>query len=286
MLRLHTQRCGGELVVKAAVAGVAGRRRRHVAHARRATLSCHALFCDDADGMQSGTSRVLVVSSTVTLPSSPRSVHPSLTTMTLTTTTLTTTTCSSAGHLASALAMAKARARTMRCRPPPKVDSSVVRIEPRHPPPPIDFLEWDGFVRLCFSRKNKTLGAVFKQPTALGLLHRNYETVRALAAATAQVEGNQGASGAEASGSGCGTARTPAHGVDSSNLGLASAQMMDMDEDGNERGPGEEESDGEEGGMDVDESSALVHGKVRACAHDATRSCWGCVLVCLGLGAR
>lgn len=43
-------------------------------------------------------------------------------------------------------------------RPPPKVDSSVVRIEPRHPPPPVNFLEWDGLVRLCFSRKNKTLG--------------------------------------------------------------------------------------------------------------------------------
>ena len=37
-------------------------------------------------------------------------------------------------------------------RPPPKVDSSVVRIEPRNPPPPINFLEWDGLVRLCFGR--------------------------------------------------------------------------------------------------------------------------------------
>ena len=47
-------------------------------------------------------------------------------------------------------------------RPPPKVDSSVVRIEPRHPPPPVNFLEWDGLVRLCFGRKNKTLGAIFR----------------------------------------------------------------------------------------------------------------------------
>lgn len=47
-------------------------------------------------------------------------------------------------------------------RPPPKVDSSVVRIEPRNPPPPINFMEWDGLVRLCFSRKNKTLGAIFR----------------------------------------------------------------------------------------------------------------------------
>ncbi len=37
-------------------------------------------------------------------------------------------------------------------RPPPKVDSSVVRIEPRNPPPPINFLEWDGLLRLCFGR--------------------------------------------------------------------------------------------------------------------------------------
>ena len=45
-------------------------------------------------------------------------------------------------------------------RPPPKVDSSVVRIEPLHPPPPVNFVEWDGLVRLCFNRKNKTLRAV------------------------------------------------------------------------------------------------------------------------------
>ena len=32
-------------------------------------------------------------------------------------------------------------------RPPPKVDSSVVRIEPRHPLPPINLREWDGLVR-------------------------------------------------------------------------------------------------------------------------------------------
>ena len=37
----------------------------------------------------------------------------------------------------------------------------VVRLEPRNPPPPINFVEWDGLVRLCFNRKNKTLSAVF-----------------------------------------------------------------------------------------------------------------------------
>ena len=35
-------------------------------------------------------------------------------------------------------------------RPPPKVDSSVVRIEPRNPVPDVNFREWDGLLRLCF----------------------------------------------------------------------------------------------------------------------------------------
>uniref|UniRef100_A0A672KRA5 rRNA adenine N(6)-methyltransferase n=1 Tax=Sinocyclocheilus grahami TaxID=75366 RepID=A0A672KRA5_SINGR len=49
-------------------------------------------------------------------------------------------------------------------RPPPKVESSVVRIEPKNPPPPINFQEWDGLVRIAFVRKNKTLSAAFKNP--------------------------------------------------------------------------------------------------------------------------
>ncbi|KAJ1481051.1 S-adenosyl-L-methionine-dependent methyltransferase [Baffinella frigidus] len=48
-------------------------------------------------------------------------------------------------------------------KPPPKVESSVVKITPRGTPPPINFVEWDGLVRLCFGRKNKTLGAIFRQ---------------------------------------------------------------------------------------------------------------------------
>jgi len=61
-------------------------------------------------------------------------------------------------------------------RPPPKVESSVVRICPHNPPPPINFLEWDGLIRLCFSRKNKTLGAIFKNRNVLELLEQNYKT--------------------------------------------------------------------------------------------------------------
>ena len=61
--------------------------------------------------------------------------------------------------------------------PPPKVESSVVRIEPRHPLPNINFTEWDGLLRVCFSRKNKTLGAIFKQKALLELLLENYKLV-------------------------------------------------------------------------------------------------------------
>ncbi|CAM8927466.1 unnamed protein product [Rhodiola kirilowii] len=65
-------------------------------------------------------------------------------------------------------------------RPPPKVDSSVVRIEPRMPLPPVSIKEWDGFVRICFNRKNKTLGSIFRQKSVLTLLEKNYKTLQAL----------------------------------------------------------------------------------------------------------
>ncbi|XP_051164767.1 probable dimethyladenosine transferase [Leptopilina boulardi] len=60
-------------------------------------------------------------------------------------------------------------------RPPPKVESNVVRIEPRNPPPPIDYREWDGLTRIAFVRKNKTLAAAFKQSTVLAVLEKNYK---------------------------------------------------------------------------------------------------------------
>lgn len=60
-------------------------------------------------------------------------------------------------------------------RPPPKVESAVVRIEPIHPPPPINFIEWDGLVRICFNRKNKTIGACFKTKPVIDMLEKNYK---------------------------------------------------------------------------------------------------------------
>eukprot|EP01097_Dermamoeba_algensis_P004998 TRINITY_DN3183_c0_g1_i1.p1 TRINITY_DN3183_c0_g1~~TRINITY_DN3183_c0_g1_i1.p1 ORF type:complete len:301 (-),score=81.91 TRINITY_DN3183_c0_g1_i1:106-1008(-) len=65
-------------------------------------------------------------------------------------------------------------------RPPPKVESSIVRIKPHSPPPPINFDEWDGLVRLCFSRKNKTLSGIFKKDSVMEMLESNYKTYCAL----------------------------------------------------------------------------------------------------------
>ncbi|XP_031288126.1 ribosomal RNA small subunit methyltransferase-like [Pistacia vera] len=65
-------------------------------------------------------------------------------------------------------------------RPPPKVDSSVVQIEPRKPRPQLNPKEWDGFIRMCFIRKNKTLGSIFRLKNVLSLLEKNYKTLQAL----------------------------------------------------------------------------------------------------------
>jgi 18S rRNA (adenine1779-N6/adenine1780-N6)-dimethyltransferase len=64
--------------------------------------------------------------------------------------------------------------------PPPKVESSVVRIEPKHPLPNINFIEWDGLLRICFSRKNKTLGAIFKQKKILDMIYNNVNKIKML----------------------------------------------------------------------------------------------------------
>jgi len=61
-------------------------------------------------------------------------------------------------------------------RPPPKVESRVVRIELRNPPPPVNFTEWDGMIRLLFNRKNKTMRAVLMTKSTIKLLEDNYKT--------------------------------------------------------------------------------------------------------------
>jgi len=62
-------------------------------------------------------------------------------------------------------------------RPPPKVDSSVIRIEPRVPPPPVNYIEWDALTRIAFGRKNKTLNSNFRSKPVITSLVRNYIVV-------------------------------------------------------------------------------------------------------------
>lgn len=62
-------------------------------------------------------------------------------------------------------------------KPPPAVESSVVRMVPKNPRPNISYEEWDGLLRICFVRKNKTLRANFLGTiSVLNLLESNYRT--------------------------------------------------------------------------------------------------------------
>ena len=62
-------------------------------------------------------------------------------------------------------------------KPPPAVESSVVRLVPKNPRPQISYDEWDGLLRIAFVRKNKTLRASFLGTTSImDLLESNYRT--------------------------------------------------------------------------------------------------------------
>ena len=65
-------------------------------------------------------------------------------------------------------------------RPPPQVESSVVRIEPIQPPPTVDWNEWDGLTRIVFGRKNRTLRKEFLTKSVLEVIEKNYKTFCAL----------------------------------------------------------------------------------------------------------
>ncbi|KAF8823010.1 putative ribosomal Rna (adenine(1779)-N(6)/adenine(1780)-N(6))- dimethyltransferase [Cardiosporidium cionae] len=60
--------------------------------------------------------------------------------------------------------------------PAPQVDSMIVKLTPRNPPLQVDFQEWDGLMRICFSCKRKTLNAVFNRNAVLNMLESNYKT--------------------------------------------------------------------------------------------------------------
>jgi 18S rRNA (adenine1779-N6/adenine1780-N6)-dimethyltransferase len=65
-------------------------------------------------------------------------------------------------------------------KPPPKVESRVVRIVLHNPPPPVDFMEWDGLIRLAFNRKNKTMRSNLVTTPVLTMLESNARTVASL----------------------------------------------------------------------------------------------------------
>ena len=62
-------------------------------------------------------------------------------------------------------------------RPPPQVESSVVRIEPKtgKERPGVSWEEWDGMLRICFVRKNRTMRASWLgMKQVLAMCERNY----------------------------------------------------------------------------------------------------------------
>ncbi|KXG50986.1 18S rRNA dimethylase DIM1 [Penicillium griseofulvum] len=62
-------------------------------------------------------------------------------------------------------------------KPPPQVESSVIRMVPKNPRPQINYEEWDGLLRIVFVRKNKTLRSSFIGTTSImDLLEANYRT--------------------------------------------------------------------------------------------------------------
>lgn len=47
-------------------------------------------------------------------------------------------------------------------------------------PAQVDFREWNGLLRVCFTRKRKTLRSIFKKPSVLGMLEQNHKVACAL----------------------------------------------------------------------------------------------------------
>jgi 18S rRNA (adenine1779-N6/adenine1780-N6)-dimethyltransferase len=62
--------------------------------------------------------------------------------------------------------------------PPPEVDSMVVKFEPKkNGTVDVDLNEFDGLLRICFNRKNRTLNAQFKEKHVLGILQQNLNSL-------------------------------------------------------------------------------------------------------------
>eukprot|EP01012_Entosiphon_sulcatum_P067474 TRINITY_DN971_c0_g1_i1.p2 TRINITY_DN971_c0_g1~~TRINITY_DN971_c0_g1_i1.p2 ORF type:complete len:310 (-),score=102.30 TRINITY_DN971_c0_g1_i1:279-1208(-) len=66
-------------------------------------------------------------------------------------------------------------------KPPPKVESSVVRIEPKRPAPPINFDEWRAMIQALLSRKGKKMRNVLlnkNRVADLYKIHASYASMR------------------------------------------------------------------------------------------------------------
>lgn len=117
-------------------------------------------------------------------------------------------------------------------RPAPKVDSRVVRIQLRNPPPPVNFMEWDGLVRLLFNRKHKTLHPLLTTKSVLKMLETNYKTFKSLEAqqsGSGSASDGSGGGGSVASHGGASLARGPAAAGGSSAVARPSGlDMLDM----------------------------------------------------------
>lgn len=121
-------------------------------------------------------------------------------------------------------------------KPPPAVESSVVRLVPKVPKPGISYEEWDGLLRVCFVRKNRTLRAGFLGTSKImeGLEGR-YRTW-------------------------CAENGVPVEDEEASKIGdgvspIGDNEIMDVDED--EEEAVEEEGDEWGGIMDVDDEDGL-----------------------------
>lgn len=53
---------------------------------------------------------------------------------------------------------------------------------------PVNFVEWDGLIRLCFNRKNKTLNSSLRDKKVLKLIEENFKTAASLTAQGVQFD--------------------------------------------------------------------------------------------------
>mmetsp|Transcript_10934 Transcript_10934/g.30203 ORF Transcript_10934/g.30203 Transcript_10934/m.30203 type:complete len:345 (-) Transcript_10934:332-1366(-) len=120
-------------------------------------------------------------------------------------------------------------------RPPPKVESRVVRMELKNPPPPVNFVEWDGMIRLLFNRKNKTLRSVLMTKSVMKLLEENRQTVKSLdkgdgAMVDAREEDASGGNGSSSKGKSSAVAAIVERVLSETGFSAQRARNLDLDD--------------------------------------------------------